>query len=144
MRTTQTRELADRESLELLSHETVGRLCVIEHGYPLAFPLNYRMLRTGEDTKMVFRTIPHAAVARYEGPASLEVDQIDKAATWSVIVRGTLRRVIGQHDLPDTDPLLTEGRTQWIVLNVTSISGLRFTSAPVTDGFSVDWQTTDN
>lgn len=133
-------DLPDWESFELLGGETVGRLCVIDSGYPLAFPLNYRLVRTVDDTKIVFRTIPHAAVARYEGPASLEVDRIDAATAWSIIVRGELRRVVGPHQLPDTNPLLTEGRHQWMVLTVTSISGRRFTRRPDDSGFAVDWQ----
>jgi nitroimidazol reductase NimA-like FMN-containing flavoprotein (pyridoxamine 5'-phosphate oxidase superfamily) len=65
-------ELPHWEILELLGRETVGRLCVIEQGYPLAFPLNYRMMREADETRIVFRAAPHAAVARYEGLASLE------------------------------------------------------------------------
>lgn len=136
-------ELPDWETLELLDRETVGRLCVIEFGYPLAFPINYRIVREGEHTQVVFRADRHAAVARYEGPASFEVDQIDKErqTAWSVMVRGTLRRVVGQHELPDTLPLVTEGRDQWVVLDVTAISGRRFIGTPAADSFSVDWQT---
>jgi hypothetical protein len=130
----------------LLGSETVGRLCVIEHEYPLAFPINYRLMRDVDETKVVFRTIPHAAVARYEGLASLEVDRIDHAngTAWSVILRGNLRRVIGQHELPDPKPLVTEGRHQWVVLDVTAISGRRFISKPASDGFVVEWQTADS
>ncbi len=139
-------ELPSWESYELLGSETVGRLCVIEREYPLAFPLNFRIVRKLDETRIVMRTAAHTAVARYEGPASLEVDRIDDAdrTAWSVIVRGTLRRVIGQHELPDPHPLVTEGRHQWMVLEVTAISGRRFTSKPATDGFSVEWQPADD
>jgi len=138
-------EVPTWETLDLLCSETVGRLCVIEHGYPLAFPINYRVVRT-DQTKIVFRTIAHAAVARYQGLASLEVDRIDEAShsAWSVIARGTLRRVVGQHELPDTYPLVTEGRHQWVVLDVTAISGRRFTTKPASDGFAVEWQPTES
>jgi nitroimidazol reductase NimA-like FMN-containing flavoprotein (pyridoxamine 5'-phosphate oxidase superfamily) len=138
-------DLAHRESIELLEKETVGRLCVIEHGYPLAFPISYRLTRTGDQTKVAFRTVPHSTVARYEGPACLEVDRIDtdRQSAWSVIVRGDLRRAFDQGDLPDTFPLVTEGRHQWVVLEVTAISGRRFTSTPADDGFSVEWQPAD-
>lgn len=138
-------ELPVWESLELLGRETVGRLCVIEYGYPLAFPINYKTMRKGDETRIVFRTSPRAAIARYVGPASLEVDRIDKErqTAWSVMVRGTLSRVVGQHELPDTSPLVTEDRQQWVVLDVTAISGRRFTSKSAADGFSVEWQPSD-
>jgi hypothetical protein len=33
------------ESLAWLDSETVGRLCVLDLGYPLASPINYRMVQ---------------------------------------------------------------------------------------------------
>ncbi len=141
-------ELPRWECLELLKAETVGRMCVVEHDHPVAFPINYRVLHThvdeaDEQIRIIVRTAADTSVARYEGPASFEVDQIadDRRSAWSVIVRGGLRRVVGQHELPDTYPLLSDGRNQWMVLNVTSISGRRFTSHAPVDDFSVEWQT---
>jgi hypothetical protein len=130
------------ECLAWLDNETVGRLCVLDLGYPLAFPINYRMVQGGEAYRFVFRAVTHSAVGRYVGPASLEVDQIDSSRrnAWSVIARGELRDATGHTDLPDTYPLLTEGRNRWKVLDVISISGRRFTSTTPADGFSVDWQ----
>lgn len=143
-------ELPRWECLELLNAETVGRMCIVEHDYPMAFPINYRVLRThigeaDEHIQIIVRTAAHTAVARYEGPASFELDQIadDRRSAWSVIVRGGLRRVVGQHELPNTYPLLGEGRDQWMVLNLTSISGRRFTSHAPVDDFCVEWQTAD-
>ena len=133
-------ELDDWECMKLLGGQTVGRLCIVEHGYPLAFPLNYRVL--DEPTRMVFRSDPSSAIGRYGGPASLEVDHIDTLGptAWSVIVRGTLRRAVEHHELPDTHPLVTTGRFQWVVLEVTSMSGRRFTAQPQEDAFAVEWQ----
>ncbi len=134
-------EVARWESIDLMSQETVGRLCVLSNGYPLAFPINYRIVQDGMDIRVVFRAAPHAAVAQYQGPASMEVDQIDASheCAWSVIVRGNLHRVFGQDELPDTYPLL-EGRHQWMVLEVTAVSGRRFVSTPSFDGQSVEWR----
>jgi nitroimidazol reductase NimA-like FMN-containing flavoprotein (pyridoxamine 5'-phosphate oxidase superfamily) len=150
-------ELPLWEAFELLDSKTFGRLGVIDGGYPMVFPMNYRIVHgdtvhddTVHDdtvhgsgrTTIVFRAAPHTAVARYEGLATLEVDEIDPDGrnAWSVIVRGTLRRVLGACDLPDTFPLLTQGRHQWLTLDVTAVSGRRFVSAPLPDEFSVDWQ----
>jgi nitroimidazol reductase NimA-like FMN-containing flavoprotein (pyridoxamine 5'-phosphate oxidase superfamily) len=130
------------ESMAWLESETVGRLCVLDLGYPLAFPINYLVVRNGEAYGFVFRAGTQSAIGRYVGPASLEVDQIDTSRrnAWSVIVRGELRDATGQAELPNTYPLLTEGRTRWKILDVVSISGRRFTSTTPADGFSVDWQ----
>lgn len=130
------------ESVAWLESETVGRLCVIDFGYPLAFPINYRLQHHRDAYRVVFRTVPHSVVGRYNGPASFEVDRIDDSRrnAWSVIVRGELRGAVDETDLPDTSPLLTEGRFRWKVLDVNSISGRRFNSTASADGFSVDWQ----
>ncbi len=137
-------ELPEWESWELIEREPIGRLCVIDHGYPLAFPVNYRVIREGGRNRIVFRTNPRSALARYEGSASIEVDHIDVDTTlgpsaWSVIVRGVLRRVAGAHEFPDTFPLV-EGKFQWVVLDALAISGRRFTAQPATDLFVVEWQ----
>jgi nitroimidazol reductase NimA-like FMN-containing flavoprotein (pyridoxamine 5'-phosphate oxidase superfamily) len=135
-------EVPKRECIELLQHETVGRLCIIEHAYPLAFPVNYRVMETAADLRIVVRTIPRAALARYEGPASFEVDHIDvdRLNAWSVIARGSLKRVVGEAELPDTYPLVADGRFQWVVLDATAISGRRFTSTHSAEAFCADWE----
>jgi nitroimidazol reductase NimA-like FMN-containing flavoprotein (pyridoxamine 5'-phosphate oxidase superfamily) len=143
--TTTRHDLPNHECISLLDSETVGRLCVIDHGYPLAFPVNYRVLHDDVGDRIVFRTSPTASMSRYEGLSSLEVDSIstDRQRAWSVIARGRLRRSHGEADLPDTHPLVAAGRYQWLVLDVSSISGRRFLGTPVSDRFSVDWQTVD-
>jgi hypothetical protein len=135
-------DIPDWECRELIASEGVGRLCVIDGAYPLAFPVNYRAARRGSVDTFVFRTSPTTALARCVGPSSLEIDRIDDAGrnAWSIIVRGELRRIIGDHELPDPHPLITEGRYQWMVLDVAGISGRRFRSAPAADGFTVEWQ----
>jgi Pyridoxamine 5'-phosphate oxidase len=130
------------ESVAWLESETVGRLCVVDFGYPLAFPVNYRVVQDGDAVRFVFRVTTHSAVGRYVGLASLEVDQIDAARrnAWSVMVRGELRDAVGRTDLPDTLPLITDGRNRWKILDVAAISGRRFASASAADEFSGDWQ----
>lgn len=133
-------DLPGWESLELLGLTAVGRLCIVVDGYPLAFPLNYKLLH--DPTRIVFRTNPSSALARYEGLASLEVDHIDlrEPSAWSVMVRGTLRRAFDNHELAETHPLVSSGRFHWIVLEAASISGRRFTADRRDDAFTVEWQ----
>jgi uncharacterized protein len=135
-------ELTTWESTELLQSRSVGRLCIIEHGYPLAIPINYQVAGSNEDIRIVVRTAPATILGRYEGLASLEVDDVDleSGTAWSVIVRGVLRRVTETDGLPDPGPLLSEGRQQWITLTKSAISGRRFLVQKASDGFSVAWQ----
>ena len=134
-------ELPSWECYRLIADCTVGRLCVIDHGYPLALPLNFRLVQEGSPPRLVMRTAAHTMFANYEGPASVEVDHISDStrSAWSVLLRGDLRRVVGGHDLPDPNPWVADGRFQWLVLDVTAVSGRRFVGQAHDDGFSVDW-----
>jgi len=134
-------ELQQWESLELLGSTHVGRVCVLEGEYPIAVPVNYCI--SGQDgASVIFRTAPNSLLARVEGPASLEVDEIDLSGgtAWSVIARGRLRRVFGQHTLPDPLPIVSVDRRQWMQLTITAVSGRKFTIHAAADGFSVEWQ----
>ena len=137
-------DLPHWQTIELVTREKVGRVCIIDSGYPLAFPVNYRFLQDGEGMHIVFRAAPTASLARYEGPASCEVDHIDadSGVAWSVIARGTVRRVVGEHQLPDPVPALF-GRHQWMLLDITAMSGRRFTGTANPSGYSVAWQLDD-
>jgi uncharacterized protein len=133
------------ECVGLLASSSVGRLCIIDHGYPLAFPVNFRLVRDRDVMTVVFRVSPISSLAHYEGPSSVEVDDIDPHGreAWSVIVRGRLHRVHDTAEFPDTKPFVTDRRHQWLALDVDAISGRRFRAIASADTFSVDWQTVD-
>ena len=140
-------ELPQHECIGLANGETVGRLCIVDHDYPLAFPVNYKVACSdSQEVSIVVRVSPRAAIGVYEGPASFEVDRVelDGAGAWSVIVRGRLRNSRGDDRLPETFPMVTEGRYQWKVLEAAAVSGRRFSSRVDSGGFSVDWQPSDN
>ncbi len=42
-------ELPEWECLSLIRQEVVGRVCLIDHGCPLAFPVKYRLIGDGAD-----------------------------------------------------------------------------------------------
>ena len=135
-------ELTTWESIDLLHERTVGRLCIIDHGYPVAIPINYQIVGGNDDINIVVRTAPETLLGRYEGPGSLEVDDIDldNGTAWSVIVRGAVRRVIDTHNFPDPNPLISDRREQWVTLHMSAVSGRRFAVGKASDGLSVDWQ----
>ena len=137
-------ELQAWECDKLLRSQQIGRMCVIDHGYPLAIPVNYRSIGPEGDAQVVVRTAPNTLIGRYEGPASLEVDVVDLVArtAWSVIVRGNLRHVTGAHGLPDPEPWLTIDRHHWMLLAPTAISGRRFAGSTGEHGFTVEWELT--
>jgi nitroimidazol reductase NimA-like FMN-containing flavoprotein (pyridoxamine 5'-phosphate oxidase superfamily) len=139
--TAEHHELQTWESLELLSSTHVGRLCVLEGEYPIAIPINYRISDRDGSATATIRTAPNSVLGRVEGPASLEVDDIDLdgGTAWSVIARGHLHRVIGQHSSADPLPIVS-GCRQWMQLSISAMSGRRFTIHAAGDGFAVEWQ----
>jgi len=135
-------ELPAWECLELLRSRPVGRICVVDHGYPIAIPVNYEVVGTNNSLQVVVRTAPETILGRYEGLGSLEVDDIalDTGTAWSVIVRGTLHRVLGAHELADPHPLIDSDRQRWVTLQMSAITGRRFTVRQDEESGTVDWQ----
>jgi nitroimidazol reductase NimA-like FMN-containing flavoprotein (pyridoxamine 5'-phosphate oxidase superfamily) len=121
-------DMMRHEVLQRLREHTIGRLCVLDGNFPVAFPVNYRLHRDPDGDVIVIQTAGNTTIARSAGPASLEVDEVDldTGEVWSVIVRGHLRRVPRGQGLPETEPLIATGRDQWLTLDVTSSSGRTF------------------
>ncbi len=140
--TTHRIELPKWECVDLLRTHAIGRLCVTDAGFPLAFPVNYVIDGDDDSLRLLFKTSPTTIIGAYQGLGSLEVDDIDLAAgtAWSIIVRGEIKHMIGQDSGIEPKPLLTVDRTKLTVLRPTAISGRRFTVAVGADGYSVEWQ----
>ena len=134
-------EIPAWDCYQLLDEHRTGRLGIIEHGYPIAIPVSYRLAGTSSERRIVVRTAPNTTIAQYEGRASLEIDQIDETdkAAWSVIARGTLHRLYGDETFPDPQPWLIVGRQQWLALDVVAVSGRRFVARPAGDGEGFQW-----
>jgi len=135
-------EMTRTECLDLLRSEPVGRICVLEHGFPIAFPVNYKIVDDDGDLRIVLRTAPDTTIGRYRGSASLQVDRIalDAGRAWSVIVRGQLRPLLGALGSVDPEPLLKTGRSFWMTLHVEAVSGRRFVVQRDAGEFAVEWQ----
>jgi Pyridoxamine 5'-phosphate oxidase len=135
-------QLPTWECLELLQDHGIGRLCLVDGGYPIAVPINYRLLTGDAGAHLVVRTLPDSMVGRYRGPCALEVDEIDLAhgRAWSVIARGSVQPAHRSHALPDPMPIVAGNRDRWMVIDVAVVSGRRFVLAEAADGCSVEWQ----
>ncbi len=135
-------ELNTWECLDLLSRTNYGRLCVLDHGHPIALPVNYRLIGDTNSVRVIVRTGDDSVLGRATGPASLEIDEIDdlRGTAWSILVRGTLHHQPDPRGLPDVRPWISAGRHHWLALDPTSITGRRFILREAADGFSVAWQ----
>ena len=129
------------ECYRLLYQHRVGRLAIVEGGYPISIPVSYRLSGTPAEQRIVFRTAPTTTIAQYEGRASLEVDDINEQtkSAWSVIARGALHRLFGDSTVPDPQPWLLEGRDHWLALDVMAVSGRRFVGLPG-EGSAIQWR----
>ena len=120
----------------------MGRLCVLEDGYPVAFPVNYRMVvGPAGEPRIVMRTASDSALHRPGESVALEIDGSDPISDtgWSVICRGLL------HDAGPTDDWLigqdphpwVEHRDQWQYLVPHRITGRRVAQPEITWALSV-------
>jgi hypothetical protein len=142
-------ELPAWECADLLRSRSVGRICVIDHGYPVAIPVNYEVTDTDGALQVVVRTAPETILGRYEGLGSIEVDDIPlddgtlgEGTTWSVIGRGTVHRVSEANDLPDPHPIIDTSRERWITLRLSVTTGRRFTIRRDEATGNLDWKPT--
>jgi len=137
----QRADLPTWECLDLINSSSVGRLCFMDRDTPIAYPVSFKLHRGDAASYIVVRSGPGSLMAQYSGPASFEVDDIDVGGhrAWSVIVRGVLRPSHEPGDLPVPEPWIADGRHQWLLLEVGTVSGRRFVARDASDGFSVEW-----
>ena len=130
------------ECYELINERAVGRLCFLDGDTPITYPVSFRLHRTDATAHVVIRTGPESLMAKYAGPASFEVDDIDVEArtAWSVLLRGEVHRTYETDRLPIPDPWISGDRHAWLLFEVGTLSGRRFVAKEAPDGFSVEWQ----
>jgi uncharacterized protein len=119
-------ELSTGDCELLLASQEIGRIAVVDNGFPLVFPINYRMASFGGKLVIAIRTRTDNVIDRLGRPVCFEIDGIDAShdGGWSVLVRGTLVESSPDPDL-DTRPINSEGRDAWRVIVPTHISGRR-------------------
>ena len=120
------------ECLRLLRANAVGRIAVLDDGYPLILPVNYRVAESDRPMLVAIRTRVGNVIDRSGPPVAFEVDGIDTQhrSGWSVVVRGKLYHVVDmpQHssrDAVDPQPWLHDDRDSWLLIDPEVITGRR-------------------
>ncbi len=121
--------LAERDCIELLARQVLGRVAVVVEGRARVFPVNYVLdgghivFRTDEGTKL--------DAARAGAVVTFEIDQSDPLyhTGWSVMATGPLETVTDSQELGRVRglPVRAWGREgqHWVRMPITSISGRR-------------------
>jgi len=120
--------ISEVECWRLLAGQTFGRLATPGSGAPEIFPVSFAFadhrlyLRTGEGTKLATITLTP--------DVTFEVDEVRADVAWSVVVKGRAQVLSSEPDLEEARATglvsyLEEGRSEWIRIVPTEISGRR-------------------
>jgi len=133
-----------RICVELLSENNVGRIAVIENGYPVVLPVNYRLVQAEQQTLIAVRTRPDNVIDRAGPPVAFEIDGIDAyhRTGWSVLVRGKLHHMIdaerrSRPGLLDPQSWVHGDRDAWLLIEPESITGRRLSTADTEWAFHI-------
>jgi hypothetical protein len=126
MMSSEALELTTSECELLLASADIGRIAVVESGYPLVFPINYKVASVSEKFVITIRTRPDNVIDHPGRMVCLEIDGVDAShdGGWSVLVRGILVETPPDPDF-DPNPIDTESRDAWLMIIPTHISGRR-------------------
>jgi nitroimidazol reductase NimA-like FMN-containing flavoprotein (pyridoxamine 5'-phosphate oxidase superfamily) len=119
-------ELTTADCELLLASLDIGRIAVVEDGYPLVFPINYKMAMIDGKLVIAIRTRPDNVIDHPGRPVCFEIDGVDAShdGGWSVLVRGILVESSPDAD-HDSNPIDSYHRDAWRVIVPTHISGRR-------------------
>ena len=119
-------ELSTSDCELLLASLDIGRIAVVEDGYPLVFPISYKAVVVDARLVLAIRTRPENAIDQPGRAVCFEIDGVDPShdGGWSVLVRGVLVETSPHIDL-DSNPIVSEDRDAWRIIIPTHISGRR-------------------
>ncbi len=132
--------LDDRQCWDRLAEQQLGRL-VTQVGEVLdIFPVNYTLdgdtivFRTAEGSKLTELTINHAVL--------FEVDEYTDTDAWSVVVRGSARRLDTADEVAAADalplkPWIPTVKYNYVQITPTSLSGREFSRGAEPDRYGV-------
>ena len=130
----QLENLSLEDCVALLRGDSIGRVAVVDNGFPVVLPVNYRLVETSGRVWVALRTRPGNVLDQASMPTAFEIDRIDitEQEGWSVLVRGTLHHVNrdagGFADRFDPQPWLDNERDAWLIIEPFSITGRRLRS----------------
>lgn len=129
MQDTELEALSYDDCVTLLRGQSVGRVAVVDNGFPVVLPINYRLVETSGPLRIALRTRPGNVIDRAPMPVALEIDRVDAGEHegWSVVVRGTLHHVDPDaadfRERFDPQPWLDDERDAWLIIEPFSITG---------------------
>jgi nitroimidazol reductase NimA-like FMN-containing flavoprotein (pyridoxamine 5'-phosphate oxidase superfamily) len=130
--------LSDKECLELLRATSIGRIAFVVDDFPVALPVNYRLVETDEQAWILLRTHPGNVIDQAPLRVAFQIDGVDYShrGGWSVLVRGTLHHldadeVMTSRSRYDPEPWPADDRDSWLAVKATAISGRRLASPEV-------------
>ena len=136
MATMELEGLSEKECLDLLRETSVGRIAFVVDDFPVALPVNYRVLEQGERIYILLRTEPGNVIDEAPLRVAFQIDGVDyyRRGGWSVLVRGTMRHldsgeIAAVSAASDPDPWVTHARDSWLVVEPLSMSGRRLGAA---------------
>jgi hypothetical protein len=140
-------EVGYQECLSLLRESSVGRVAVVDHGFPVVLPVNFRLVEFATRVWITIRTRPGNVIERAGSEAAFEVDAFDTTHTvgWSVLARGYLEHVdrdaAAFTEAFDPQPWLDD-REAWLVIEPFAITGRRVRHSCGRDSAATIWSRT--
>lgn len=124
--------LDEDECWRLLATQHIARLAIITPEGPDIFPIDYMPA----DRRIAFRTAPGEKLARLgEDPrVALEVEGRDELGLWSVVLRGTARRLAAEDEIQaigvlDLETTVPGGKWNFVAVTPQKVTGRRFPGA---------------
>lgn len=124
-------EIDRARALELLATESLGRLVTVHDGRAEIFPVNYAL---SPDGKIFFRTAEGTKLSEItvHPDVLFQVDHIEDESAWSIVARGTARRLdsfteINQAEELDLKPWIPTLKYNFVEITPEQLGGRGFT-----------------
>lgn len=137
-------ELDLEQCIRLLASHNIGRVALVDDGgFPVVFPVNFRLVDRDRQHWIAIRARPEGAIDHPGHQVALQLDEVDEVhhTGWSVLVRGTLETVdrtaadFAEHF--DPGPWLDE-RDAWLVIEPAQITGRAVSGVEIDWAFSIE------
>jgi hypothetical protein len=119
-------ELSTAECESLLRVNSIGRLAIVERGFPIILPLHYETVDHPPGLRLCVHTRPGNVIDHPGMPVCFEIDgaELGSCAGWNVLVRGTLVSP-ARDGVPVSPDLGVEAHTEPLEIVPIEVSGRR-------------------